>query len=88
MDDTLAGGESVMLAWRKETVQALNEEARQRWAEAGRLVGAELVAPGGRRYAAGDLVVTLAPSADGRLLTSQRGQVAVSTPARGRRRCA
>ncbi len=76
MADTLAGRDSVMLAWRKQSVRALNEEARQRWAEAGRLSGPELVAPGGRRYAAGDLVVTLAPSGGGRLVTSQRGQVA------------
>jgi conjugative relaxase-like TrwC/TraI family protein len=73
--DTLGGRESVMLAWRKESVRALNQEARQRWAEAGRLAGPELVAAGGRRYAAGDRVVTLAPSGHGRLLTSQRGQV-------------
>ncbi len=39
MADTLAGRDSVMLAWRKQSVRALNEEARQRWAEAGRLSG-------------------------------------------------
>jgi conjugative relaxase-like TrwC/TraI family protein len=83
MADTFAGQESMMLAWRKDSVRALNEQARRRWVESGRLSGPELVAPGGRRYAAGDLVVTLAPSADGRLVTSQRGQVIAVDPKAG-----
>jgi hypothetical protein len=78
--DTLGGRDSVMIAWRRATVRALNEEARKRWAEAGMLTGTELVAPGGRGYATGDLVVTLAPSADGKLVTSQRGQVIAVDP--------
>jgi conjugative relaxase-like TrwC/TraI family protein len=78
--DTLAGRDSTMVAWRRATVRALNEEARERWAEAGMLTGSELVAPGGRGYAAGDLVVTLAPSANGKLVTSQRGQVIAVDP--------
>jgi conjugative relaxase-like TrwC/TraI family protein len=83
MADALAGRDSIMLAWRKESVRALNEQARARWAEAGKLTGPELVAPGGRRYAAGDVVVTLAPSAEGRLVTSQRGQVLAVEPETG-----
>jgi conjugative relaxase-like TrwC/TraI family protein len=81
--DTIAGRDSVMLAWRRATVRALNEEARERWTEAGMLTGPELLAPGGRRYAAGDLVVTLAPSTEGKLVTSQRGQVVAVDPNRG-----
>jgi hypothetical protein len=73
--DTTAGRDSLMLAWRRESVRALNEAARVGWAEAGRLTGPELDAPGGRRYAAGDLVVTLAPSPERGLVTSQRGHV-------------
>jgi conjugative relaxase-like TrwC/TraI family protein len=83
MADTLAGRDSIMLAWRKDSVRALNEQARKRWAEAGRLTGPEFVAPGGRRYAAGDLVVTVAPSAERKLVTSQRGQVAAVDPKAG-----
>jgi hypothetical protein len=38
----------------------------------GRLSGPELVCPDGNRYRAGDRAVTLAPGADGRVVTSQR----------------
>ena len=47
--------------------------------EAGRLTGAELQVAG-NVYQAGDRVVTLAPSAHGRLVTSQRGQVTAVHP--------
>ncbi|MEA3216772.1 MAG: hypothetical protein QOJ19_2928, partial [Acidimicrobiia bacterium] len=52
-----------------------NTRARAAWATAGRLTGAELHAPDGRRYAAGDRIVTLAPAARGAIVTSQRGVV-------------
>jgi hypothetical protein len=39
------------------------------------LDGPELIAPGGRRYRAGDRVVTLAPGANGALVTSERAIV-------------
>ncbi len=67
--------ETVLLAWRRRDVAALNERARQRRIEAGVVSGPELEAPGGKRYAAGDRVVTLAPSGDGRFVTSERGTV-------------
>ena len=38
--------------------------------------GPELVCPGGGRYRAGDHVITLAPGADGQLVTSQRAVIA------------
>src|SRR5439155_27001217 len=46
---------------------------RDRWAAAGRLTGPELVAPGGRRYQAGDWIVSLSPGRD--TVTSERGTV-------------
>jgi ATP-dependent exoDNAse (exonuclease V) alpha subunit len=73
--DLRAGHETVLLAWRRRDVAALNERARQRRIEAGAIAGPEIEAPGGKRYAVGDRVVTLAPSGDGRLVTSERGTV-------------
>jgi hypothetical protein len=70
-----------MYAWRRANVEELNRRARERMAAAGRLSGPELVAPGGRRYAVGDRLVTLAPSADGTLVTSERGRVIAVDPA-------
>ncbi|MGH8975595.1 MAG: hypothetical protein ACRD0C_20605, partial [Acidimicrobiia bacterium] len=64
-----------MYAWRRANVEELNRRARARTAADGRLSGPELTAPGGRHYAAGDRIVTLAPGADGRLVTSERGRV-------------
>ena len=64
-----------MYAWRRANVEALNQAARDRWHAAGRLSGPELEAPGGRRYRAGDLIVTLAPGGDGQLVTSERGVI-------------
>lgn len=73
--DLRAGRESVLLAWRRRDVAALNQRARQRCIAAGMVTGLELEALGGKRYAAGDRIVTLAPSGDGRFVTSERGSV-------------
>jgi conjugative relaxase-like TrwC/TraI family protein len=73
--DLSAGHETVLLAWRRRDVAALNERARQRRVAAGAITGPEIEAPGGKRYAVGDRVVTLAPSGDGRFVTSERGTV-------------
>jgi ATP-dependent exoDNAse (exonuclease V) alpha subunit len=73
--DALAGKDTALLAWRRANVAELNARARERWAEAGRLSGPELWAPGGARYAAGDRTVTLAPCAGGQVVTSERGVV-------------
>ena len=73
--DRVAGLDTIMLAWRRRDVAALNQRARQRLTAAGVVRGPELEAPGGRRYAAGDCVVALAPSGDDRWVTSQRGSV-------------
>jgi hypothetical protein len=73
--DVAAGKETALLAWRRANVEELNHRARERMAEAGKLTGPELVAPGGRSYQAGDQLVTLAPGADGALVTSDRAVV-------------
>ncbi len=73
--DTSAGKDAAMYAWRRTNVDELNRHARDRFAIDGRLSGPDLIAPGGRRYAVGDRIVTLAPTADGQVVTSQRGQV-------------
>lgn len=64
-----------MYAWRRANAAELNRRARQVWRELGRLGEEELVAPGGIRYAIGDRVVTLAPGANGRVVTSETGTV-------------
>jgi conjugative relaxase-like TrwC/TraI family protein len=73
--DVRAGQEAVLMAWRRSDVAALNERARQRFIAAGMVVGPELKVPGGKRYAAGDRVVTLAPGERRRFVTSERGKV-------------
>jgi ATP-dependent exoDNAse (exonuclease V) alpha subunit len=75
VEDVAEGKRSQLLAWRRANVESLNQAAREAWRALGHLHGPELEAPGGRRYSAGDLVVTLAPGSDRRLVTSQQGQV-------------
>ncbi len=72
--DTDAGMDTVMLAWRRANVDALNHLARQAYAERGWLTGPEITAPGGRRYRQGDRIVTLAPYA-GQIVTSETGTI-------------
>jgi hypothetical protein len=74
--DVEAGHHTGLYAWRRANVAALNQRARQWMAATGRLCGPELACPGGNTYRAGDRVVTLAPGADGRLVTSQRALIA------------
>ncbi len=73
--DVDAGLDTMMLAWRRANVDALNTAARNVWNERGRLSGPEIKAPGGRRYRAGDRIVTLAPGAKGQIVTSERGTI-------------
>jgi conjugative relaxase-like TrwC/TraI family protein len=73
--DVRAGWEAVLMAWRRSDVAALNERARERFGAAGLVAGPELESSGGKRYAAGDRVVTLAPGQRGRFVTSERGTV-------------
>jgi AAA domain len=73
--DVASGRDTILLAWRRDNVDALNRRARVAWAGMGRLSGPELQAPGGRHYAAGDVVVALAPGPGGAWVTSQRATV-------------
>jgi conjugative relaxase-like TrwC/TraI family protein len=78
--DVSEGCHTGLYAWRRASVAALNQQARH-WMEAsGRLAGPELICPGGRRYRAGDQVVTLAPGADRTLVTSQRALIQAVDP--------
>jgi hypothetical protein len=83
VDDLSQGRESTMMAWRRANVAALNARARQVMQGTGRLSGPELQMAG-NTYQAGDRIVTLAPSAHGQLVTSQRGQVVGVDPDAGR----
>jgi conjugative relaxase-like TrwC/TraI family protein len=74
--DTHAGHHSLLLAWRRRSVAQLNRLARYETRRRDWLTGDDLEAPGGRRYAVGDQVVTLAPNHDAQLVTSQRARVA------------
>jgi ATP-dependent exoDNAse (exonuclease V) alpha subunit len=80
--DVRAGREAVLMAWRRSDVAALNERTRQRFIAAGLIAGPELEAPGGKRYAAGDRVVTPAPGERGQFVTSERGTVTAVHQAR------
>jgi conjugative relaxase-like TrwC/TraI family protein len=81
--DVGAGHQSAMYAWRRANVAELNRLARERWIADGRVHGPEIDALGGRRYAAGDEIVTLAPGPDGVLVTSEHGVVEAVHPAGG-----
>jgi hypothetical protein len=50
------------------------------WGKLDRLSGPELEAPGGRRYRAGDRVITLSPGPDGAWTTSKRAVVVAVDP--------
>jgi hypothetical protein len=78
--DIAGGNETLMLAYRRDNVEALNLTARRLWETAGLLSGPELTAPGGRRYRAGDRVITLAPGPQGAWVTSQAAQVTAVDP--------
>ena len=73
--DVAQGKEALLVAYHREAVEALNRAARVVWDKLGKLSGPELEAPGGRRYQAGDRVITLAPGPDGEWTTSQRAVV-------------
>lgn len=70
--DIHAGHHTALLAWRRQDVTDLNRLARARYDTLGHLHGDDLTAPGGRRFAVGDRVVTLAPNRSAQLVTSQQ----------------
>jgi hypothetical protein len=73
--DVVDGKDALLVAYHRDAVDALNGAARVVWEELGHLSGPELEADGGRRYRAGDRVVTLSPGPDGAWVTSQRAVV-------------
>jgi conjugative relaxase-like TrwC/TraI family protein len=74
--DVAEGRECLLVAYHRDSVEALNRSAREAWRKLGKLSGPELEAPGGWRYRAGDRVITLAPGQRGAWVTSQRAVVA------------
>ncbi len=73
--DVAKGREALLVAYHRDSVEALNQAAREAWERLGKLSGPELEAPGGRRYRVGDRVITLAPGQGGAWVTSQRAVV-------------
>lgn len=76
--DRDTGLDTVLLAWRRADVAALNQAARADQIAKGLVSGPEIEAPGGRLYATGDQVVMLAPDQNGRWVTSERGTIAAA----------
>lgn len=67
---------SALLAWRRADVADLNRLAREHWARLGHLSGPDVEVAGGRTYAAGDLVVALAPDHASGIVTSEQLTIA------------
>lgn len=78
--DTARGKDTLMVAYRRDNVEALSAAARALFDKAGLLTGPELTAPGGRTYRAGDRVITLAPGPQGAWVTSQAAEVIAVDP--------
>ncbi|MGI8756298.1 MAG: MobF family relaxase [Acidimicrobiales bacterium] len=73
--DLAEGKVSVLLAWRRNDVAALNRVARRALVADGTITGPALTAHGGRTYAAGDRVVMLTPGAGRSHVASERATV-------------
>jgi conjugative relaxase-like TrwC/TraI family protein len=74
LTDLDQGRNTVMLAWKRNTVDALNHLARTAYGDRGWLTGPEVIGRGGNRYRAGDRIVTLAPI-DSEIPTSSTGTI-------------
>ncbi len=72
--DVRDGAAPAMYAWKRASVAELNRRGRLAWEGLGRLSGPELVM-GDIGYRAGDRIVTLAPGANGEIVTSECGAV-------------
>jgi ATP-dependent exoDNAse (exonuclease V) alpha subunit len=81
--DVDQGRDTVMLAWKHNTVDALNQLARTAIIDRGWLTGPEIIASGGNHYRAGDRIVTLAPI-DREIPTSSTGTIRHIDPDTGR----
>ena len=73
--DAHAGRDSLLLAYRRDNVHALNQAARTEWERLGHLTGPELHAGTGRVFRAGDRIITLTPGPGGAWTTSQQATV-------------
>lgn len=73
--DVSAGKDSMLLAYRRDNVAALNHAARQAWRTLGRLDGPELHTADGRVFQAGERIITLTPGPQGAWTTSQPATV-------------
>lgn len=74
-DDLVDGKESVLLAWRRNDMAALNRMARRALVADGTITGPAITAPGGRTYAAGDRIVMLTPGEGRSHVTSERATI-------------
>ncbi|MGH9266320.1 MAG: ATP-dependent DNA helicase, partial [Acidimicrobiales bacterium] len=72
--DVAEGSHAAMYAWRRANVAELNRRGRAAFEALGRLSGPELLV-GATGYRAGDRIVTLAPGAQGEVVTSECGTV-------------
>ncbi len=81
--DIAAGKDSLLLAYRRDNVAALNQVARQAWRSLGCLDGPELHTPDGRVFQAGDQIVTLTPGPQQAWTTSQRATITAVHPDQG-----
>ena len=59
--DVADGRDALLVAYHRDAVEMLNRAARQVWEKLGQLSRARAGGPGGRRYRAGDRVITLQP---------------------------
>ena len=82
LSDLDQGRDTVMLAWRRNTVDALNHLARTAYTDRGWLTGPEVIASNGTHYRTGDRIVTLAPI-DRHIPTSSTGTIRHINPDTG-----
>ena len=73
--DVVEGKDALLVAYHRDAVESPQRGCPPGVGGTGHLSGPELEAEGGRRYRAGDRVVTLAPGRDGAWVTSQRAVV-------------
>jgi conjugative relaxase-like TrwC/TraI family protein len=81
-DDIAAGRDSALLAWRRDEVDDLNRLARHHRDRLGQLQGDDITVIGGRDYAVGDRIITLAPDPAAALVTSERLTITALTAER------
>jgi len=81
--DITGGRDSLLLAWRRDDVDDLNQRARHAYAAMGLLAGPEIEAPGGWRYQAGDQVLMLTSGLGGAWVTSERATITTVNPRDG-----